>query len=41
MTTFLRVCEVFEVRAARLVHGLDSGIYAKLHAKDRKLHKAG
>jgi transcriptional regulator with XRE-family HTH domain len=27
VTTLLRVCEVFDIRAARLLQGLDKGIY--------------
>lgn len=30
MTTVLRLCEIFEVSMARLVKGLDAGIYEKL-----------
>jgi transcriptional regulator with XRE-family HTH domain len=29
MTTLLRICDVFKVRADRLVRGLDKGIYGK------------
>lgn len=29
MTTLLRICEVFKVRADRLIRGLDKGIYGK------------
>ena len=30
MTTVLRLCEIFEVSMAKLVKGLDDGIYEKL-----------
>ena len=29
MTTLLRICETFEIRAAQLIDGLDRGIYRK------------
>lgn len=29
VTTLLRICEVFKIRAARLIRGLDAGIYGK------------
>ena len=29
MTTLLRICEVFEVPMAKVVRGLDAGIYEK------------
>jgi transcriptional regulator with XRE-family HTH domain len=29
MTTLLRICEVFKVRADHLVRGLDKGIYGR------------
>lgn len=29
MTTLLRICDVFRVRADRLIRGLDEGIYRK------------
>jgi transcriptional regulator with XRE-family HTH domain len=29
MTTLLRICGVFKVRADRLIQGLDKGIYGK------------
>jgi len=29
MTTLLRVCDVFKVRADRLIRGLDEGVYKK------------
>lgn len=29
MTTLLRICEVFQVRADGLIRGLDKGIYGK------------
>jgi transcriptional regulator with XRE-family HTH domain len=29
VTTLLRICEVFGVRADRLIRGLDKGIYGK------------
>jgi transcriptional regulator with XRE-family HTH domain len=30
VTTLLRICEVFEIPMAKLVRGLDAGIYEKL-----------
>jgi transcriptional regulator with XRE-family HTH domain len=30
VTTLLRICEVFEMSMAKLVRGLDAGIYEKL-----------
>jgi transcriptional regulator with XRE-family HTH domain len=32
VTTLLRICEVFEVSMAKLVRGLDEGIYEELDA---------
>jgi transcriptional regulator with XRE-family HTH domain len=29
MTTLLRICDVFKIRAERLVRGLDKGTYGK------------
>jgi hypothetical protein len=29
VTTLLRICEVFEISADRLIRGLDKGIYSK------------
>lgn len=29
VTTMLRVCDVFQLRAERLIQGLDAGIYGK------------
>jgi transcriptional regulator with XRE-family HTH domain len=29
VTTLLRICEVFNIRAERLIRGLDSGIFEK------------
>jgi hypothetical protein len=31
VTTLLRICEVFEISMAKLVRGLDAGIYEKLN----------
>ena len=33
VTTLLRICEVFEISMAKLVRGLDDGIYEKLHVE--------
>jgi transcriptional regulator with XRE-family HTH domain len=35
VTTLLRICEVFEVSMAKLVRGLDEGIYEKLDVEPR------
>lgn len=33
VTTLLRICEVFEITVAKLVRGLDEGIYERLDAE--------
>jgi transcriptional regulator with XRE-family HTH domain len=39
VTTLLRICEVFEVTMAKLVRGLDDGIYEKLDVELRTPRK--
>lgn len=39
VTTLLRICEVFEVTMAKLVRGLDDGIYEKLNVEPRTPRK--
>jgi transcriptional regulator with XRE-family HTH domain len=39
VTTLLRICEVFEVSMAKLVRGLDEGIYEKLDVEPRVAKK--
>jgi transcriptional regulator with XRE-family HTH domain len=39
VTTVLRLCEVFEVSMAKLVKGLDAGIYEKLNPEQILLHR--
>jgi transcriptional regulator with XRE-family HTH domain len=39
LTTALRICEVFQVSLAKLVRGLDEGIYEKLDIEPRVTRK--
>jgi transcriptional regulator with XRE-family HTH domain len=39
LTTALRICEVFQLSLAKLVRGLDEGIYEKLEIEPRVTRK--
>jgi transcriptional regulator with XRE-family HTH domain len=39
VSTLLRICEVFELPMAKLVRGLDNGIYEKLDVEPRVTKK--